>query len=62
MRAQTNLGRVGKRFEPRLSEEDVAAIRADTRSQNTIARAYGVSQTYISDLKRGKYRRGPGAG
>lgn len=36
----------------RLSEADVLAIRADTRSQQQIADAYGVSQTAISQIRR----------
>ncbi len=36
----------------RLSDEQIAAIRADTRKQIEIAREYGVHQSHISRIKR----------
>ena len=44
-------GRVGS---AKLTPEDVRAIRADTRPQVAIAASYGVVQTTISSIKRGK--------
>ena len=38
----------------KVTEEQVAAIRADPRSQETIAREYGISQSSVSRLKRGE--------
>lgn len=40
----------------RLSREQVAAIRADSRMQKDIARDYGVSASHISGIKSGKAR------
>lgn len=42
-------GRSGRK----LTEADVAAIRADPRMQKVIAAAYGVSQPLVSQIKRG---------
>jgi hypothetical protein len=36
----------------KLSEDDVRAIRCDTRAQTIIAKAYGVSQVSVSKIKR----------
>ena len=38
----------------RLSPEDVAAIRADPRSQRAIAKDYGISKTQVGNIKRGE--------
>jgi hypothetical protein len=38
----------------KLTADQVAAIRADTRSQSVIAREYGVVQTTVSCIKLGK--------
>ena len=38
----------------KLTDAHVAAIRADTRSQRKIAADYGVTQSVVSDIKRGK--------
>jgi hypothetical protein len=38
----------------KLTEDDVARIRADNRTQRAIAKDYGVSHTAIGDIKRGK--------
>lgn len=43
--------RPGKRIR-RFSEEQLAAIRADTRRQIDIARDYGITQSYVSWIKR----------
>jgi len=42
---------------PRITDEQVAAIRASTERQVDIAKAYGVSQSYVSQIRSGKYRR-----
>ena len=53
-------GRGGARhYKTRFTEEQVRAIRADTRSQQTIANDYGVSQPVISRLKNRKTWRSP---
>ena len=39
----------------KLSESDVLAIRAAKGSQLSIAARYGVSQTTVSDIRRGRY-------
>jgi hypothetical protein len=39
----------------KVSPEAVAAIRADPRSQSAIARAYGISQPYVSLIKSGAH-------
>lgn len=39
----------------KLTEDQVLAIRADTRPQSKIAESYGVSQTLISKIKRRIY-------
>lgn len=38
----------------RLTPEQVAAIRADSRSQRAIAKDYGISKTQVGNIKRGK--------
>lgn len=38
----------------KLTEEDVLAIRADTRPQRTIAREYGIHQGNVSAIKTGR--------
>lgn len=38
----------------KLTETQVAAIKADSRFQRTIAKEYGVSQALVSALKNGK--------
>jgi hypothetical protein len=43
----------------KLTDEQVAAIRLDTRSQAKIAADYGVWQTQISRIKRGVQRKLP---
>jgi len=52
-------GRQGKVFgeqhhKTTLTIDQVRAIRADSRSQSTIARAYGVHQTTVGNIKRGR--------
>jgi len=42
---------------PLIARETVDAIIADTRSQRAIAADYGVTQAYVSALKRGKIRK-----
>jgi transcriptional regulator len=39
---------------PKLTEQDVLAIRADDRTQTEIAAKYGVSHQNISKIKNGK--------
>jgi hypothetical protein len=39
-----------------LTDADVAAIRADTRTQTVIAAAYGITQGYVSQLKSHRFR------
>ena len=40
----------------KLTDTQVAAIRADDRVQRVVAVEYGVSQSYISALRKGKNR------
>jgi hypothetical protein len=40
----------------KLTDEQVASIRADTRRGATIAREYGVSQALISMIRKGDRR------
>lgn len=48
-----NRGAVGERnCKAKLTAEQIAAIRRDSRSQSTIARDYGVHQTMVSAIKR----------
>jgi hypothetical protein len=37
----------------KLTDEQIAAIRADTRAQHRIAKDYGISQSNVSFIKRG---------
>jgi len=46
--------RKGRHFSGKLTEEQVRAIRADTRSQTKIAADYGVSTTSIRRLRSGR--------
>ena len=41
-----------KRFWCKLTDEQVLAIRADPRSQCTIAREYNIGQSTVSNIKR----------
>lgn len=43
-----------QRGRSRLTIEDVAAIKEDTRPQRLIAQIYGISQTTVSSIKRGE--------
>lgn len=40
----------------RLTDEQVRAIRADSRPQVTIAREHGIHPSYVSQIKSMKYR------
>jgi DNA-binding CsgD family transcriptional regulator len=46
-------GRMTPRTSIKLSDSQIAAIRADSRTQAEIAAEYGVSRSYISMLKSG---------
>ena len=50
-------GRGRGQFKPRISDEDVAAIRADTRRHVDIAAEYGINQSTVSRIKSGKRRK-----
>lgn len=50
-------GRTGRPGPRKLTPDQVRAIRADARSQQTIADELGVSQVLISLIKRGKLYR-----
>ena len=41
----------------KLTDEQVAAIRADTRPQVEIAKAFGIRQPHVSSIKRGAARK-----
>lgn len=41
----------------KLTEREVAAIRADKRPQRQTAADYGIDQSQVSNIKRGKYWR-----
>lgn len=43
-----------KRATAKLTPQQVEAIREDTRPQRAIAKAYGISQTTVSRIKRGE--------
>lgn len=45
-----------KHWNSKFSAEQIAAIRADPRTQTEIAKEYGVSQPYIGRIKRGTRR------
>ena len=40
----------------KLTDEDVAAIRASAESPTAIATRFGVSRPYVYELRSGKYR------
>lgn len=48
---------IGKRKRSKLSDESVQAIRADERPGKAVAVDYGVSQSYVSQIKRQQSRR-----
>jgi len=39
-------------WKAKLTEQDIIKIRADTRTQESIAKDYGVLQSHISEIKR----------
>jgi DNA-binding transcriptional regulator YiaG len=41
----------------RLTNEDVAAIRANTEKQSVLAAVYGVTQSHISKIKNNLHRK-----
>lgn len=50
-------GRTRGLFKARLSDADVAAIRADVRKQVIIAADYGIDPSHVSKIKSGAARR-----
>lgn len=42
-----------KHGKAKLTSPEVMAIRADRRAHSTIARIYGITRSYVSNLKRG---------
>lgn len=57
MRDAMSKGRMRGLFQPRLSDADVAAIRADPRRQVVIAAEYSISPSHVSKIKSGHVRR-----
>lgn len=38
----------------KLTETDILVIRSDSRTQEVIAKSYGINQSHVSNIKRKK--------
>jgi hypothetical protein len=56
-KGRNNTPRGSKHFKARLTEEDVIAIRRDTRRLHEIGADYGVDKQYVHKIKKGFYWR-----
>lgn len=54
LRGRANRARGSSHGMAKLTEADVLAIRCDPRTQTAIAKAFGVSQSLVSTIKRGE--------